>query len=189
MKLALPARIDAMPENDCVEQLHSRYHRQMLVVADRILHNQAEAEDAVQNALMGVARNFDRLPRDARAERAYVLTAAKNAALSMLPEKARRDALVDISQVDVPSGEDLFQQVMDCQDYALLLRSIRQLAAHYREVLMLVYVYDHTIQEAARILGRKEDTVRKQLHRGREILIEICKKEGLNYEVREPKSL
>ena len=60
-----------------------------------------EAEDAVQNALLGIARSIWTLPDGDSAclVRAYTLTAAKNAALNMLPEKAADDKMLHIDTV------------------------------------------------------------------------------------------
>lgn len=71
--------------------------------------------------------------------------------------------------------------MQNCRDYELLLRSIRQMDAPYREVLMLVYVQEQTPKAAADVLGRPYETLRKQLQRGKRLLIELCRKEGLCY--------
>ena len=65
------------------------------------------------------------------------------------------------------------------EDYEALLRAIRKLDLQYREVLMLIFVQEHTVKEAAEILRRREGTVRQQLNRGRKKLIELCRKEGI----------
>ena len=51
----------------------------------------------------------------------------------------------------------------------------------YRQVLTLAYLQEMSPREVADILGRKEDTVRKQLYRGRKLLMDFCKKEGINF--------
>lgn len=182
MLLFYTAMIDDKPDQLRFERVYHSYRRQMLVVAERVLHDREEAEDAVQNALLGIAKNIKSLPSgDERVERAYVLTAAKNAALTMLPKKQMRDSMADISELNVASEEDLFRQVVNCQDYDLLLRAMRQMEPPYREVLMLVYVQEQSVKAAAAILCRKEETVRKQLRRGRKQLIELCRKEGMSF--------
>ena len=174
------AMIEEQADQIRFEQIYHGYRKQMLVVANRVLRNPEDAEDAVQNALLGIARNIKSIPSsEERLLRAYVLTAAKNAALSLLPGKQQRDSFADISELTIAAEEDLFQQVLNCQDYALLMRAIRQLEAPYREAIMLVYVHEHSIKSAADILCRKEETVRKQLQRGKRILVELCRKEGM----------
>ena len=175
------ALIDAEPDKLRFERIYYNYHKQMLVVAERILHDRGEAEDAVQNALFSIARNIQTVPQHEKVERAYVLTAAKNAALSLLPQKQQRDNILDISELNTAADDSVFRQVVYCQDYHLLLHCIRQMESPYREVLMLVYVQEQELEAAAEILCRKPETVRKQLHRGRKILIELCRKEGMSF--------
>lgn len=163
------------------EQIYYAYRKQMLCVALEILHDPHDAEDAVQNALVGIARHISAIPyRSEKVLRVYVLTAAKNAALNLLPQKKRRDSMQDISGLNLPSPDDPFERVVNCQDYELLLRAISQLEEPYREVLTLCYVHDHGPKATARILSRGEATVRKQLYRGKKQLLELCRKEGLD---------
>lgn len=175
------ALIDDKEDQCRFERIYYSYRKQMVLVADRVLHNQSDAEDAVQDALVRIARNIANVPRDEKVERAYVLTAAKNAALNMLPAQQRRREMLDLADVQAAGTDDLFRQVQNCRDYELLLRSIRQMDAPYREVLMLVYVQEQTPKAAADVLGRPYETLRKQLQRGKRLLIELCRKEGLCY--------
>lgn len=182
MLIMYTALIDEKSEQIRFENIYYSYRKQMLYVATQILGNRHDAEDAVQNALLGIARNIKHIPQnEPRVIRAYVLTAAKNAALSLLPKKQKRDRETELSPAESDNA-DVFEQVMLCQDYNLLLKAMQQLPSPYKEVLLLVYVHEHDTKAAAQILGRKEDTVRKQLSRGRRQLIELCRKEGLCYE-------
>ena len=164
------------------EQLYNSYRKQMLAVACRILRNSDDAEDAVQDALLGIARNITSLHAlDERALRAYVLTAVKNAALKILSKKQKEAETNWILELNPDETESVFQSVLNSMDTDLLLRAMRQLDPIYRDVLLLTYVQEQDLRETAAILGRKEETVRKQLYRGRKMLIELCRKEGLNF--------
>lgn len=181
MLLLYTAMIDEKPDQLRFERIYYSYRKQMLLTAERVLHNRDEAEDAAQNALLGIARNIKTVPQDERVERAYVLTAARNAALQLLPKQQQRDNTLDITDLNVRSKTDMFQQVVNSLDYDLLLRAMRQLDPIYRDVLLLVYVQEQSLDAAADILQRKKETVRKQLQRGKRLLAELCEKEGLCY--------
>lgn len=173
--------IDEPADHIRFEEIYYGYHKQMLAVANRILCNMADAEDAVQDALIRIARNMSALrDREDWAVRGYVLTVAKNSALKVLGKNHRNSK--SINALKAEPEEDVFDHVLNCLDYQLLLRSIQHLDPLYRQVLMLVYVQKQSLKEAADILGRKEETVRKQLYRGRKLLIALCRKEGLNYD-------
>lgn len=101
MLMLYAAVIDDAEDIKKFEKIYYEYREQMFFVANKILRDSYEAEDAVQNALLGIARSIRTLPDDdACLVRAYTLTAAKNAALNMLPEKQRRDKMLHIDTVD-----------------------------------------------------------------------------------------
>lgn len=152
------------------DELFSAYHRQMLFVAYGILENQADAEDAVQNALLKLYRLRHSIPKDPRILRAYVLTAAKHAALDL---KDRDKNFIDIDTVVLPAKDDPLWEIMASQDYNRLLQTMESLPDLYREVLMLRYVQELSVKEIAQLLNRKEWAVRKQLARGKALMQEI----------------
>ena len=152
------------------DQLFSAYHRQMLFVALRILGNQTDAEDAVQNALLKLYRLRNRIPEDPRVCRAYVLTAAKHAALD-LKEQERRT--VNIDDLVLADKEELFDKIAASEDRERLMEAIHALPDLYRDVLMLRYVRELSVKEIAQLLNRKEWAVRKQLARGK-AMIQKC---------------
>ena len=149
------------------DELFSAYHRQMLFVAMKILNNQADAEDAVQNALLKLYRIRYSIPEDPRVLRAYVLTAAKHAALDM---KGQKQMTVNLDEVVLSNQEGVFDKIAASEDYSRLLEAINALPPHYRDVLMLRYVQELSVKEISKILGRKEWTIRKQLIRGKALI-------------------
>lgn len=177
------AMIDDETERLRFEDIYYTYRKQMLYTAQQVLHDPDEAEDAVQNALLGIAKNIRTIPAgNPKIVKAYVLVAAKNAALSMLPQKQHRDTILDIDDVHHSTDEDLFRKVAASQDYAFLMRAMRQLPQIYREVLMLKYVQEQSEYQIAQILNRKQSTVHQQITRGKKALIALCRKEGMDLE-------
>ncbi len=174
----------AMIDDECdrlrFEDIYYNYRKQMLYVAQGVLHDSHEAEDAVQVALLGIARQIRSVPAgEPKIIRAYVMTAARNAALNMLPKKKQRDELLDISELKIAGEDDLFEQVAASQDYDCLLRAIRGIPPIYRDVLMLKYVQELTMKQIGTLLGRKPATVHQQITRGKRLLIDQCRKEGM----------
>lgn len=181
MLLLYTAMIDDEGDRLRFEDIYNHYHRQMLYVAQGILRDPGDAEDAVQVALLGIARQIRSVPGDnPKVVRAYVLTAAKNAALNMIPKKRQREELLDISELNIADDRNLFEQVAASEDHECLLRAMRRIPAIYRDVLMLKYVQELTMKEIAALLGRKTATVHQQLTRGKKLLIEQCRKEGMD---------
>ena len=57
------AVIDDAEDIKKLEKIYYEYREQMFFVANKILRDSYEAEDAVQNALLGIARNIRTLPK------------------------------------------------------------------------------------------------------------------------------
>ncbi len=148
------------------------YQKQMLFVAERILHNRHDAEDAVQTALLRISQQ--NLPQNEHTLRAYVLTAARNAAFDLLPKQSKE---VDIEQVVAVSSEDLFEKIAISDDYNRLLTAIECLPIKYKEVLMLRYVQELEPKQIAKLLGRTRGTVHKQIARAKALLLQSYQKE------------
>jgi len=81
------------------------------------------------------------------------------------------------------SGPDAAPPASDrsaaAEEYRLLHQVLLQLKLKYRTAITLRYFEDRTIAEISEITGRKEGTVRCQLHRGLAQLQEILMRQGL----------
>ena len=175
------AMIDDEADKLRFEDIYYTYRKQMIYVANQVLRDPEDAEDAVQNALLAIARNIKTVPAgNPKVVKAYVLVAAKNAALNMLPQKQRRETQVDIDELQMAGEDDLFRRVAASQDYEMLMRAMSKLPELYREVLMLRFVHEQTENQIAQLLGRKRITVHQQITRGKQALTVLCRKEGMD---------
>lgn len=177
------ALIDDKEDAERFERIYLGYRQRMFMVAMRILQDSMEAEDAVQNAFLSIAKTIETVPQgNEQEEKAYVLTAAKHAALRMKKNKSRWDAATRELKVPPRGNEDVFEQVEALWNRDLLYKAIEGMPEPYRDVLLLVCVHEQSCKNAAHILQRKESTVRKQLQRGREFLVKICGQEVTTFE-------
>lgn len=179
--IAFAALIDDQADLIQFNALVELHQKDMIRIARRVLFDRQLAEDAVQNALYGIAVSFHKLPtHDARAVRAYMLSCAKHAALRIKKDEQKIETvgyseIIDISPEDNPT----FEAIRQSDDYDQLLHAIEQLDEIYQDVLLHYYVFDQSVAEIAKLFGRKSSTVRQQLTRGRRRLEEICRKEGI----------
>ena len=157
-----------------LEAIVKAYQKQMLYVAQSVLHNRQDAEDAVQTALLRISRQVNALPQNEKALRAYVLTAAKHCALNLLPKRSED---VDPDTVILADHNDPFEVIVASLEYERLLEAIKSLPSVYRDVLMLRYVQQLDTRDIARLLDRPRGTVQKQIHRAKALLLQIYKKE------------
>lgn len=183
MLMLYMAMIEDKHDQEAFEKLYYSYRKQMFLVAQRILNNRQDTEDALQTTFFKIAQHMKSVPTDDPKQlRTYVLTAVKNTALSTL-RKRKREETVDISELPLSTETDaLFEQLQASTDYELLLRAFRRLNPQYREVLMLIYVQQQSISEVAQLLHRKPGTVRQQLRRGKQLAVALCREEGMSFE-------
>lgn len=164
--------IDNDTDRDIFEQIYNDYKKRMLFVANKVLHDQYESEDAVHNALIGIAKNISTITNlEPEKVGAYVLTAAYNAALNLSNRKAKinidsfSETLTDISD------GDFFEKLHIRERYDEVIAAIKLLKPIYRDVLYMHYVLDQSAKKIGRLLNRKTATVEKQITRGKQILL------------------
>ena len=168
--------IDGDDEKRTFEYYYMTYRRQMLSAAKKVLGNEYDAEDAVHNAFMGIARHMEVLGGCSKEKAGcYCVKAARNAALNII--RSRTNETVSIDELrDVPD-ERSFDELLDKSGYEDVLNVIRNMDDVYRDVLYMRYVMDMPVKKIADVLGRKESTVKQQLVRGKKILVSALSEE------------
>lgn len=174
------AMVETEEEKTQLHDIYIKYNRLMLKVAWNILENREDAEDAVQNAFLGIAKCIKQIPSGNQPKllRAYVCLAAKNAALSIHRQNQKRYELQE--QVDdyPPQTDEMFQRIVEAGDVEWLRRMIKQLPKIYQEALFLTYCMGHTQNKAAIIAGCSAANFRQRIVRGKKQLIKLYQKEG-----------
>lgn len=169
--------IDSPEMRSGFEQLYDRYCGLMYHVAYKILLNKADAEDAVHQAFLSIARNapkifskkFDvKCPKT----RSLVVIIVERASIDILRARSRRpEAALDEEAVgwEVPLPGD-----------GPLADAMARLPARYREVLLLRFDCGYTAKEIARLFDMQPDTVQKLIWRAKEALRKLLKEEGIS---------
>ena len=150
--------------NRQAERLLDRYGQSVLRLSYAYLHNMSDAEEILQDTLVQFLKTspvFDSPDH----EKAWLLRVASNLCKNRLIYDRRRRA--------DPLSETLAQE--DRPDLSFVWEAVKALPVHQREVVHLFYHEGFATAEIARILGRKESTVRSDLRRARLRLKEILK--------------
>jgi RNA polymerase sigma-70 factor (ECF subfamily) len=129
-----------------------------------------------------VARNMHKIGDIESLETAsYLCRAAKNRALNIYNSRKKESEqggfLEDVE--DIPFDETEFERVCASCGVDEIAKCINQLPNIYRDVVVLRYLDDMSVAEISNLLGRKQETVKKQLNRGRQILKNMLKKEEI----------
>lgn len=163
------AIVESIDEKEKFTQIYKNYYQKMFNFALTITGNYHSAEDALQNAFLGIAKNIGTLVDKSDEEIAmYVTVAVKNSAIN---EKGVNDKF---SNRILPIDENSLDVIDDdCEDMELLISTvefIRSLKPIYRDVAFLYFVRGETVKSIARLLGKSSHTVRTQLSRVKELI-------------------
>ena len=154
-----------MDDMEQAERLANTYADAILRLSYTYLKNTHDAQDICQTVFVKLLME----PREFKSpehERAYILRMAANACKDLLksPWRQRSQSLDVGLEVPAPQAGD-----------GSVLEAVNQLPPHYRAVIYLFYYEGYSTRDIARMLGRKESTVRSDLRRGREKLKKLLK--------------
>lgn len=173
------------------EQLVRRQTGPLLATARRILGNEEDARDAVQEGFVSAYRSLDRFAGHARVS-TWLHRIVINAALMKLRSRRRRpeesiDELLPcfdeqgawVSGMALPSsGAEALLESRERR--ALVRRCIARLPETHREVLVLRDIEDLDTAEVAAALGITANAVKIRLHRARQALRTLIERETLD---------
>ncbi|MBQ2775611.1 MAG: sigma-70 family RNA polymerase sigma factor [Clostridia bacterium] len=161
------------------ERVYFSHRKQMVTLAMSILESREDAEDAVHDVFYVIAKKHLRVLQTITNEqdmKNYLLKATKNRALNMKRDRKKYVLLQD-NDIVLSKEEDLndssfLDAICDKMTYQELVDAIRSLDGKYEEVLYLHFVLEMSVPEVAELLYRNIHTVKKQLVRGKSMLID-----------------
>lgn len=150
------------------EEIYTRYQRLMYFVAYKVVGNESDAEDAVQQAFVSIIENLDKVGViDSPQTKSYVAIIAEHKAIDIVRAKKR---FVELNE-DIAGFE--ISMPGDCG----LADAMAKLPGRYREVLLLRYDNGYDTQEIAQILDMKRGSVQKLIWRAKEMLAKTMNEE------------
>lgn len=181
--IAFMALFDNEEDRTRFEEMYYRYRKKMVVVAYSILDDRFEAEDAVHETFMAIARHMDIIGRMSETSvSAYVIKATRNRALNMLSKRIHGgESTLYISDMmeDQMVDRDFWDRMENRLTVDEMTEVLLEMDPIYRDVLYMFYLNNIPSKQIADILGRKHFTVKQQIIRGRRMLLVMIKqKEG-----------
>jgi RNA polymerase sigma-70 factor, ECF subfamily len=133
-----------------LEQAYDQHASALFRYARALLGSVDDAEDAVQEVFVRLARDVSRLP-GIRDLRHYLLRATRNAVYEIVRSKGRRGRLVE--------GAALNMQTTSADpEVEQLLEAFAELPTEQREVVALKVFQGLTFREIAKVIGKPENT-------------------------------
>lgn len=154
------------------EQIYLKYRGFMLQIANEILRNEQDAEDAVHNAFLSVAKNIYKISDlDSPKTRGFLVIIVRSKSIDVLRDRKKHTS-EELLEDEI--GETLPE--LDEHD---LKWCINQLRPRYREVILLKYSHGYSTREIAEIMGITFEAASKLDQRAKKSLDELCRKEGI----------
>ena len=173
--------LDTEEEKITFEELYHTYKGKMFSLANSILKNHHNAEEAVSNAFFTAAKNFRTLASlTAVQQGAYLKITVKNAAIDIYrKEKNQNTSPIEEIENFGDVSDDVSDEVLSEMNYNSVVEAIRSLPENYAEPLYLYHVHDMSIRNIADNLCVSEETVKKRLQRARQKLRTILEEQGI----------
>jgi RNA polymerase sigma-70 factor, ECF subfamily len=179
---ALVERLRSQDEAAC-EELVRAHSGRLLSVARRMLRNEEDARDAVQEGFVSAFRAIQRFNGDCRLS-TWLHRIVVNAALMKIRTRSRRPEesiedmlprfLEDGHHAEPTSDWGSANRLLEQRETRERVRAaIQQLPESYRTVLMLRDIEELDTAETAQLLGLTPNTVKIRLHRARQALAKV----------------
>lgn len=182
------AYLDDANDQRLFEDIYYSYRKQMVTLALSILRQTEDAEDAVSKVFVRIAeKNWDAV-RGIKSDtdlRNYLLKATKNTSLNMLKAKKREIISLDtvteyrLEGIEELSDDIFLEVICNRVEVENVTKVIKRINEKYRDVLYYHFVMGLTVPETAKSLHQTISATKKQLVRGKKMLLKMLGIEGV----------
>lgn len=176
------AYIDNDDDKKLFEEIFYDYRKQMVSYSNLIVKNEDDAEDAVHNVFLSIAKStWDTVkaidnPVDLRN---YLLKATKNMSINILKKNKRESVLIDtIAEYDITgeeclSDDEFFDIICEKIEYDAVIEAIKNIKSTYRDALYYHFVLEMSVKDTAKTINQSVAATQKQLVRGKKMLLDL----------------
>ena len=171
--LVFTQMLETADERLKIEEIFHTYGNLMFHVANKILNNDHDAEDAVQQALFTIYQNLEKFSEiKCPQSRSFIVTIVERKA-NDLDRTKQRNAAIPFEEefINVPATS-VVNAVAERTDLA---KAMAMLPTRYRELLFLKYDNGYSEREIAVMYSMTEANVKKTIQRAKKKLESILK--------------
>jgi len=182
------AYLDDANDQRLFEDIYYSYRKQMVTLALSILGKKEDAEDAVSKVFVRIAeKNWD-VVRGIKSDtdlRNYLLKATKNTSLNMIKARKKENVSLDtiseyyLEGIEELSDDSFLEVICNRVEAEKVKKTILQMNEKYRYVLYYHFVMGLTVPETAKSLNQTIAATKKQLVRGKKMLLKMLGIEGV----------
>lgn len=162
-------------QNEALVALLTRRKTWLWNVAKKSIRDRSLAEDALQEALVSIWKNAHTFRGESQVS-SWMYQIVTRACIDILRKEQIRShvSLTDLEQFDDIGGSSTFENATI--DSLLVHGALLELEPQHREIINLIDLEGHSVQEVSELLGIPIGTVKSRASRGREALRQILLK-------------
>lgn len=170
--------IDDQNKRDKLEELYLTYRSDIYNRALRFTKDPGMSEDIVQNVIIKIADNMEKITdREPHEIRSYLLIASEHMSLNML-RKQKKEWMMDLTVFEQEDPEqEIDEQLLTQENAEYMAKVMGKLHPDYAQVLMLSYYHQLDNQEIAAIMDTTVELVHTKVSRARKTLKKMLMEE------------
>jgi RNA polymerase sigma factor (sigma-70 family) len=174
----------ASSDDQALAELYDRFGRVAYGLALRILRDEALAQDAVQEAFLGIWRSADRFLAERAKASTWILTLVHRRAVDLVRREDRRRG-EPLEHAPEPAAPDTVEDEATLGfQRRVVQEALRSLPAEQREALELGYYGGLTQSELAERLDQPLGTIKSRMFTGLSRLRDLLAQAGLEESLR-----
>lgn len=150
------------------ETLYIQYRQEMYAIAYSIIHNKEDSEDAVHQAFIKIANNFEKVRQIPCQEiKPYIVIIIRNTSINLYnsnKRKAEHSAELDDNLISVDVN------LLENFEYEELVIKISELPQIYKDIIFLYYLEEFSTKEISKMLNISVNAVWKRTERAKKLL-------------------
>ena len=171
-------------EDKLISELFAEYKQMMFKVAFGILHNEADAEDAVQNSFLWIINNLDKISQIPCYERGnYFATIIEHRSIDIYRKRVNHPTENLDELFDLGSDESIEEKALSNVTVEEIKSAMNELSDGDYEMLYLYLFKQMRPKEISEAMGISENNIRTYIQRARKRFVKILHKRGIDYDV------
>jgi RNA polymerase sigma-70 factor (ECF subfamily) len=168
----------AQKYHDAFQALYERYHNRIYnYFWYRTRHNADLSEDLTQDVFMKAFQHIDSYESRGFSYLTYLLRIAHNRLINSWRDG--EDERIDEDVEEMPDPEDALEHIENAEELAGLWHEVQKLPLKERDLILLKYRKDKSMEEIAHITGQSVGAVKVALSRARKKLAKIFNADGI----------
>ena len=171
------ALIERPEQLSLFEELYNTYSQGMFYDARNFTHDIHKAEDMVSEAFLRVAKNIDTISKvPSENMRKYLHILIRNICIDERRKSNHSEEMYEKFS-DVAGTHSTENMAIGTVAIREIADIILRMPEKYKDMLLLVYYYDHTVEEASIAMGISANAAYQRLSRAKKLLKDILTKE------------